>query len=37
MMLADTHPLRQRVANPVPWALTSGVTGLVACCSCWTS
>jgi hypothetical protein len=29
-MLTETYPPRQRTAGPVLWALTSGVTGLVA-------
>jgi hypothetical protein len=29
-MLTETHPARQRTAGPVLWALTSGITGLVA-------
>jgi hypothetical protein len=29
-MLTETHPARQRIASPVLWALTSGITGVVA-------
>lgn len=29
-MLTETYPARQRIASPVVWALTSGITGLVA-------
>ena len=29
-MLTETYPPRQRTARPVLWALTSGITGLVA-------
>jgi hypothetical protein len=29
-MLTETYPPRQRTAGPVLWALTSGITGLVA-------
>jgi hypothetical protein len=29
-MLTETYPARQRTAGPVLWALTSGITGLVA-------
>jgi hypothetical protein len=29
-MLTETHIPRQRIAGPVPWALTSGITGLLA-------
>ena len=30
MMQTDTRPPRQRTEGPVPWALTSGITGLLA-------
>jgi hypothetical protein len=30
MMLTATHSLQQRATHPVPWALTSAVTGLLA-------
>jgi hypothetical protein len=30
MMLTETHVPRQRTAGPVLWALTSGITGLLA-------
>ena len=29
-MLTETYPARQRTAGPVLWALTSGITGLLA-------
>jgi hypothetical protein len=29
-MLTETYPPRQRIAGPVTWALTSGITGLLA-------
>jgi hypothetical protein len=29
-MLTETHPVRQRTSGPRVWALTSGITGLVA-------
>lgn len=29
-MLTETYPARQRTAGPVVWALTSGITGLLA-------
>ena len=29
-MLTETYPPRQRIAGPVLWALTSGITGLLA-------